>query len=332
MAQKLYGLVQHGNQFFYSMGKQEAFAIQIKPFPAAWKKTPGKSWQRTRNTVINCLTRGVRLLELRPFAEYDRSLTKVFRLVPSDGGFAYEPDWSDSIPYAKWDEESDWREIVSNLMSEIDPKVFEKLQQSFHFDLELLESIHDWPGFEDLLDRNRALAVSLAARMRVGSQAGERRSRLDYGSLAVRSEREIAAALGYGDSEEVVKILRKFVPDACTTYDLTHLPVLLEDPIARDVLRQAGLISHPALLFLRNPLLQHNLSSRLFSELARAFPTSLDILTCPWGPLLRGGTKADLFMETYKRALDVVQFYPDVVIESMEHLQEKYLATPVNRF
>jgi hypothetical protein len=124
--------------------------------------------------------------------------------------------------------------------------------------------------------------------------------------------------------------LRKFVPDSCTSYELAHLPVLLEDPITREVLRDADVINHPALLFLRNPWLQHNLSSAFFSEIARAFPTSVDILTCPWGPLLRGGTKADLFMETYKQALDVVEYFPDIVIESMEHLSNEYFNVWIN--
>lgn len=33
-------------------------------------------------------------------------------------------------------------------------------------------------------------------------------------------------------------------------------------------------------------------------------------------------------MEVYRQALDVVDYYPHITIESMEHLREKYLPVP----
>ena len=88
----------------------------------------------------------------------------------------------------------------------------------------------------------------------------------------------------------------------------------------------AEVISHPALLLLRNPHLGPHLTGGFLSDFANVFPHSLDILTCPWGPLLRGGGKGDLFTWKYQQALDVVQSDPDAIIESIEELEKKHSA------
>ena len=53
----------------------------------------------------------------------------------------------------------------------------------------------------------------------------------------------------------------------------------------------AEMISHPALLLLRSPLLAPHLTGGFLSDFASTFPHSSDMLT--WGPLRRGGGKAD---------------------------------------
>lgn len=331
MEQKIYGMIQSRNRFFYSMGRQEAFTIQIKPFPAAWKKTPGKPWQRTRNAVINCQTLGVRLLELEPFAEYDRLTSRAYGLAPSSGGFAYEPVWDESIPFNEWNQGSNWRETLGSLFAQIDPPVLEKLRQFSHFHLQLLEALHEWPGFWELLESNAALAVSLAGRIRRGNKAGKRRDRLDYKGLVLKTEGEIAAALGFGDSNEVVEILRKLPPDCCKRYELENLPDQLKNPSVRNALLDARAISYPALLLLRNPVLAESLTGRFLADCAVLFPHSLDILTCPWGPLLRGGDGADQFMRVYTWALDVIEYYPEIMIESIDHLWDHFYASLAHR-
>ena len=85
----------------------------------------------------------------------------------------------------------------------------------------------------------------------------------------------------------------------------------------------AEVISHPALLLLRSPLLGPHLAGSFLSDFARIFSHSLDILTCPWGPLLRGGGKGDQFTWKYQQALDVVQFGEDPTIYSIEDLKTK---------
>jgi hypothetical protein len=160
----------------------------------------------------------------------------------------------------------------------------------------------------------------------VGAPQGERRSRLDYGKLVQRSESEIAAALGFGDSEEVVSILRKVVPDACNLYDLMIFPELFGNPATRRALLDTEVISHPALLLLRNPYLGPHLTGSFLSDVASTFPHTLDIVCCPWGPLLRGGGKGDLFTWRYQQALDVVQFAEDPQIHSIEELKRKHSA------
>ena len=328
MEQKLYGLTQSGNRFFYSIGNKEAYAIQIKPFPAAWKKTPSTPWNRTHTGFLHLdnlgLSRGPSGLELDPIAEFDRAGVNVFRLVPSNSTLEYEPYWDDSIPFAEWEADFNWRETVANLMAEINPVVLEKLRRFSHFHLNLLEALHEWPGFEDRLERNPVLAACLAGRIRVGGQKGERRSRLDYGSLMQCSQREIAAALGFGDSDEVLQVLRKLPPDVCKPHGLMNLPDLLENSATRRALIDADVISHPALALLRSPSLSTHLAGSFLSEVATVFPHSLDILTCSWGPLLRGGSNADYFMEVYRRALVVVESDQSVVIDSIGHLRSLY--------
>jgi hypothetical protein len=267
---------------------------------------------------------GFGLLELDPLADFDRSSTVVNRLVPSTGRFEYEPDWNDSIPFTDWQRHSNWREIVSGLLSEIDPTVLEKLRKFSHFHWGLLEAIHEWPSFSNLLDTNPALAACLAGRIRVGAQPGERRPQLDYGRLVRRGEREIAAALGFGDSDAVVGIMRKLPPDACKPHDLVCLADLIKNSVTRKTLIAAEVISHPALLLLRNPHLGPHLTGGFISDFARTFPHSLDILTCPWGSLLRGGGKGDDFTWRYQQALDVVQFAEDPTIYSLADLVRKH--------
>jgi hypothetical protein len=251
---------------------------------------------------------------------FDRSSTKVFRLIPSTGQFDYEPDWSDSILFREWEENSNWREIVSNLMGEINPTVLQKLRQFSHFHFRLLEAIHDWPGFVHLLNVNPFLAVCLAGRIRVGAQREKRRSQLDYGSLVLRSERDIAATLGFGDSDEVVKIMRKLPADACKPYVFANVFNLLQNPITTEVLSNAEVISYPALTLLNDPYLAPNLTASFLSEFAETFPTQLDIVCCPWGTLLRGGGKGDDFTWVYQQALDVVEADPNAIIYSLEDL------------
>jgi hypothetical protein len=324
MKQKPYGLTQSANRYYYALGRQ-ALVVQLEPHPIAWRKTPSSPWQRTHGNILRLDMLGFGLLELDPLADFNRSSIMVNRLVPSNGRFEYEVDWDDTIPFPGWQEDSNWREIVSDLMSEIDPKVLEKLREFSHFHWRLIEALDEWPGFADLLDVNPALAASLAGRIRVGGQKGERRSRLDYADLVRRSEREIAASIGFGDSDEVVSITRKLVPDVCKPYEFLNLPDLLENPAIKNALLAAEAISYPALLLLRNPYLSAHLTSSFLSDFARTFPHALDILTCPWGPLLRGGGKADLFTFVCQQALDVVQAAPaDATIHSLADLERKH--------
>ncbi len=304
MTQTIYGLAQIGNKYYYAI-QNEAFVVQLKPRPIAWRKTPSTSWQRTHGQLqlLRLDMLGLGILELDPLADFYRSSTIVYKLVPSTGRFEFEPDWTDTIPFTDWTDKSDWKEILSNLLSEIDPKVLNKLREFSHFHWRLIEALHEWPGFKYLIDPNPALAVCLAGRLRVGSKDREKRSRLDYKDLYYRTEAEIAGAIGFRDSDEVVHILRKVVPDACKPLDLVGLADLIANPITRKTLIAAELISHPALLLLRNPYLGPHLTGSFLSDFASAFPHSLDILTCPWGPLLRGGGKGDEFTWKYLRPL-----------------------------
>jgi len=270
------------------------------------------------------LSRGPSGLELDPFAEFDRSSVTVFRLVPSTDQFEYEVDWNDGVPFTEWTKDSNWRETVSDLMSEIDPGVLKKLREFSHFHFNLLEALHEWPGFEDLLDNNPVLAACFAGRIRVGAQAGERRPRLDYKSFVQLSEREIAAAVGFADSDDVAEILKKMVPDVCKPLDLVGLHDLLENPAIKNALLETDVITYPALLLLRSPLVGPHLTGGFLTDFASAFPHSLDILTCPWGPLLRGGGKGDSFTWKYQQALDVVRFAEDPTIDSIEDLERKH--------
>ena len=323
MTQKIYGLTQSGNRYYYTIGDQ-ALVVQLKPFPAAWRKTPWTSWQRTHGNVLGLDMLGLGILELDPLAEFDRSAAKVNRLHSTIGKFEYEPDWDDAIPFTDWQRDSNWREILSNLLREIDPKVLNKLREFSHFHWRIIEALHEWQGFKYLIDPNPALAVCLAGRLRVRSKDGEKRPRLDYKVLYYRTEAEIAGAMGFGDSDEVVHILRKVVPDACKPHDLTNLSELIENTVSRKALIEAEVISHPALLLLRNPNLGPHLTGSFLSDFASAFPHSLDILTCPWGPLLRGGGKGDEFTWRYQQALDVVEFGEDPTIYSIEDLESKH--------
>jgi len=321
----IYGLAQVGNRYYYAVHDQ-ALVVELQPWPIAWRKTPSSRWQRTHGNILRLDMLGFGLLELDPLAEFDRSSIVVNRLVPSAGRFEFEPDWNDTIPLPSWQKQSNWREIVSGLMNEIDPRVLEKLREFSYFHWRLLDALDDWPGFGDLLDANPALATCLAGRVRVEGQEGRRRPSLEYRRIAKGSERRIAAALGFGDSDEVVGIMRKMVPDACKPLELVALPRFLENPVARKALVTTEEISHPALLFLRNPFLTSHLTGGFLNEISRLFPHSLSILTCPWGPLLRGGGKGDQFTWQYQQALDVVQFAEDPMIYSIEDLETKHSA------
>jgi hypothetical protein len=323
MTAKIYGLTRLGNCYYYAIGNQ-ALVVQVEPFPAAWRKTPSTPWQRTHGNVLGLDMLGFGILELDPLADFDRSSSMVYELVPSNGRFQYEPDWTDAIPFTEWTKESKWREIVSDLMSEFDPEVLKKLREFSHFHWGLIEAFDEWPGFADLLDNNPVLAACLAGRIRVGAQPGQKRPHLDYGRLVHRSEREIAAALGFGDSEEVVNILKKIPPDVCKPLDLVGLHDLIENSITRRALLDADVITYPALLLLRNPHLGPHLTGSFLSDFASTFPHSNDILTCPWGPLLRGGGKGDEFTWRYQQALDVVQFAENPTIYSLEDLERKH--------
>lgn len=323
MKQTVYGLTQSGNRYYYGMGNQ-ALAVQLTPRPMAWRKTPSTTWQRTHGNVLRLDMLGFGILELDPLAEYDRSSTMVYGLVPSNGRFEYEPDWSDSIPFPVWEKDNSWREIVSGLMSEIEPGVLEKLREFSHYHWRLIEALDGWPGFFDLLDKNPALAVCLAGRIRVGAQERAKRPRLNYKKLVQRSEKEIGAALGFGDSDEVVEIMRKVVPDACKPHDLAILPDLMRNPITRKALLETDVITRPALLFLRNPCLSRYLAGSFLSDVGKLFPHTFDILACPWGPLLRGGSKEELFTLIYQQALEVVECAEDPTIDSIRNLGRKH--------
>src|SRR5208337_4833731 len=126
-----------------------AYIIQIQPFPAAWRKTPSTSWKRVHGNFLHLdylgLSQGPAGLELDPLADFDRSNVKVYRLHPSTAQFEHEPDWADAIPFTDWAKDSNWRDIVSDLMSEIDPGVLTKLRKFSHFHWRVLEVLHEWP-------------------------------------------------------------------------------------------------------------------------------------------------------------------------------------------
>src|SRR5208283_3784528 len=232
MIPTIYGLTRSGNRYFYAMQNQ-AFAVQLLPRPIAWRKTPATSWQRTHNVPLRLDMLGLGILFLDPVAAFDWSSTEVNKLAPSTGHFEFEPDWVDAIPFTDWAEHTNWRDTISDLISEIEPKVLSKLREFSHFHWRLLEALSEWQGFKYLIDPNPALAVCLAGRVRVGAQEGDRRCRLDYKSLYRRTEKEIAAALGFGDSDAVVSCLGKLPPDACKPHDLVSLAELIENPVTR---------------------------------------------------------------------------------------------------
>lgn len=327
MSRKIYGLTQCGNHYFYCVGDQ-ALIIQLRPFPAAWRKTPGTPWKRAHGHFLplDNLGLGSRTasLQLDPVVEFDRSSIRVSRLIPSTGQFEFEPDWTDSIRFSEWNKNSSWREILSNLMSEIDSNVLEKLRQFSHFHLHLLEALNEWPGFDALLDVNPFLGGCIAARTRVGAKAGEKRSRINYGNLVMCTEKEIAGALGFGESDDVVSITRKIHPDACKPYELQNIAHILKNPTARRALFETDMITYPALQLLRSPVLAANLAGSFISELGKMFPRHIDILCCHWGTLLKGAGKGDEFTWTYQMALDVVQAQSDVLIESTEDLRRRH--------
>lgn len=322
---KLYGLTQVGNKYFYAMQKQ-AFVVQLLPHPMAWRKTPSTSWQRAHGNFLRLDMLGFGILELDPLADFDRSSITVNRLIPSSGRFHYEPDWHDTIPFPSWQQDTNWKETVADLISWIHPKQLIKLRQFSHFHWRLIEALHDWPGFAHLLDINPALAVAVAGRVTGKSREQERPKRLDYKSLYLKSEQEIAAALGFGTSDDAVNILRKVAPDACNPHDLVRLAGFIRNSITRKALIAAEIINHCALLFLRHTYLLPHLTGRFITEIARLFPHMHDIVTCSWGPLLRGGGKGDQFTWKYQQALDVVQFAEDPTIHSVEDLERKHSA------
>ncbi len=330
MTPTIYGLTQIGNKYYYAM-QNLALVVQLLPRPMAWRRTPSTSWQRTHCNVLQLGTLGLWMLELDPVAEFDRSSSMVYKLVPSTGRFCYEPDWDDAIPFSDWQKDTDWKEIISDLMNEIDPKVLSKLREFPHFHWRLLEAIHEWQGFKYLIDPNPALSACLAGRLRVGANNGKRRHRLDYKNLYYRTEAQIAGVLGFGSTDEVVRILRKVQPDACRPHALAGLADLIANPVTRRALIDAEVINDPALLFLRNPYLSRHLTGSFLSDIARMFPHSLDILSCPSGSLLRGGTKADLFTWKYQQALEVVQYGEDPTIHSLEDLERKHSAVAMRR-
>ena len=51
MKQTIYGLTRSGNRYYYAIGDQ-AFVVQLKPRPIAWRKTPSTSWQRTHGNFV----------------------------------------------------------------------------------------------------------------------------------------------------------------------------------------------------------------------------------------------------------------------------------------
>lgn len=320
---KIYGLIRSDDHYFYAMEGQ-AFVIKWGPRPMAWRKTPSTSWQRTHGNFLKLDMLGIGILELDPLAEFDRSTSMVYRLAPSTGRFEYEPDWTDAIPFPSWQEDSNWKEVVSEFVNKIEPEVLGKLREFSHFHFRLLEALDECPGFVGLLDINPALAACLAGRIRIGASEGEPRTRLDYKSLYLRNEKKIAAALGFGDCGDVVEITRKMVPDACKPLELIAFPKFLKTPVTRKALLDAEVISHPTLLLLQNPYLSRHLTGRFLSDFSRLFPHSLDILSCPWGSLLRGGGKGDQFTWKYQQALDVVQFAENPTIYSLEDLESKH--------
>ena len=166
----------------------------------------------------------------------------------------------------------------------------------------------------------------MAGRIRVGAHEGERRTQLDYSSLSHRSEREIAAALGFGNSDEVVEIMRKVIPDACKPLELVAFPRFLENPVTRKALLAAEVISPPGPSPCSKSISLFSPYWSFLSDFAKTFPHSLDILTCPWGQLLRGGGKGDSFTWKYQQALDVVQFADDRTLHSIEDLERKHSA------
>ncbi len=327
-------LTQIGNKYYYAL-QNLALVIQLKPCPIAWRKTPSSSWQRTHENVVGLNSLGFWYLELDPVAEFDCSSTEVYRLVPTtDGQFEYDVDWNDTIPFPSWAKDTNWREIVSNLIDEIDPKVVEKLREFSHYNWRLIEALNEWPGFEDLLNANQALAVCLAGRMRVGAKNGEKQSRLNYKSHYLQSENEIAGALGFGNTHAAVSITRKVLPDACKPRDLLRLADFIANSITRKILLDAEVINHTAILFMRHSYLFPHLTGGFISEIARVFLNSIDILSksCPEeGQLLRGGSKAELFSWKYQQALEVVQFAEDPTICSLEGLERKHAAVALRR-
>ena len=357
-----YGLLRCGNRVYYA-DTYGVYVLQLEPSPAAWAKSRHDTkWKRTRNLPLELRYLVLGRLHQNPSTEVDLPGCSLIRWTVSQGEFSYEPDWNDSLPMKEWkkrydeahvlellscsdsdqseqsqlpppfnvprgdgEEKYDWAGLLDDFFTSVPGPLLTRLKQFPAGSWALLEAAYQWEGFQDLMAAVPALAVCLALRVRVGSRQGVRRKRLDYANLVRCRQREIASAIGFGDSEAVVSILKKIQPDACTPRDLSVIGQLIKDARTFPHLLNAQQISGPAIFILDDEMLRGKLGGDLITYLSREFPLTDDILCAAKGTeLLRGGSKARPFYDLHLGIRDLVRFSPDIVIQSFEDYQARH--------
>jgi hypothetical protein len=349
---QVYGLLRFGKRMYYA-DNYGAFVFQIEPIPTAWRKAgPDEEWKYTRDPPLELHHLSIGRLYKEPMTDVDLPNCRLLRWKPAETEFCYEPDWDDSVPLDEWKRSNelapiqalfhetgsdgadkdlplpqDWVALVNGFMDSVPHPLLERLRRFPAGSWKLLEAAYYWDGFEELMDSNPALAVCLALRVRVGKKPGVRRKALDYGRLVLRRQREIADAIGFGDTESIVSILKKLVIDACTPRYLSFLSDLIRDPLILPHLQNARQISGPAIFVLQDYLLNGKLAGDFITEMSHEFPLMNEITSVAEGARqLRGGTRLDEFYDLYLGMRDLARFNPDVVIHSVDDFRTKHAA------
>ncbi len=324
-----YGLVRDEDRLYYG-DNFGAYVLQLEPSPEAWEKSrTDTEWRRTRDVPLYLRHLTIGRLHQQP--KMDSSDLHCGLLCweadHSDSEFAYLPAWTDSTPLEAWQDSNDWVSPLEDFLSSLPAELLATLKQFSVESWQLIEACYRLKGFEDLLRSNPPLAVCIALRFRVGGKPGVRRKKIDYDSLLGKRQREIAAAIGFQDSEAAVNILKKVVPDACRPRELKALATLMADPLVMPHLQGAQVISGPALSLIEFEQFRGKAGAGFITEASQEFPLWDDVTTVAEGrELLRGGGRQKQYSALFCDLRDLVRFNPDILVKSLGDFQARHAA------
>ncbi len=257
---------------------------------------------------------------------YSSARKKPRRIVKdSSSRFGYMPGDTIKFNSVPW-KEKNFNQIsrcIKQFFSNIPPDIRDVVSRVKSNQWKVLRWARDYKEYADLLVSNPALAFcvcSAAKFTRIG-----RVGKSHYRELLKQKQRKIAAYLGFPDTEQTVKILKRIDPELLNTGEMRGIrEIIAEHDAARKLLSHTKIINAAVIdlvvLVNHSPAVYSSMNTSFLNEIASTFPVGKDIFS----PTMETADQLGDFMRYKFMLSDLDRYHHITNLRSIQDLINKH--------